>query len=143
MSQYLVDQIGATPNIQIWPRTLVKAARGNGRLESILLSRNDEETEVSAHALFVLIGAIPFTDWLGDNILRDDHGFIISGPEVVRHPSGARVWKLDRQPYLLETCVPGIFVAGDVRTGSLKRVASAVGEGAAAVMFIHQYLATV
>jgi thioredoxin reductase (NADPH) len=143
MSQYLIDQIVGTPNIEISYKTHIVEARGAGRLESLSLKRGEEDIEVTANALFVFIGAIPHTEWLGDNILTDNHGFILSGPDISRHPAGAKSWKLERQPFLLETCVPGVFAAGDVRTGSLKRVASAVGEGAAAVMFIHQYLTSV
>ncbi|TFH06263.1 MAG: response regulator [Spirochaetales bacterium] len=140
MSQYLIEQIGSTSNIEVLARTTVTKATGSDRLKSLTLSHDGQEREVATTALFVMIGAVPATAWLGDGILKDDHGFIVAGPEIIGDPVGSTLWKLDRQPFLLETSVPGIFVAGDVRTGSLKRVASAVGEGAAAVMFIHKYL---
>jgi thioredoxin reductase (NADPH) len=92
--------------------------------------------------MFVFIGATPYSEWLGDDFRRDSHGFILSGADVTRHGANGGGWKLERAPYLLETSVPGVFVAGDVRNGSVKRVASAVGEGSAAVMFVHQYLST-
>ena len=140
MSHYLIDQIDQTPNIRVWTDTEVVEVKGDDRLQSLVLDKSGERTEVDARALFVFIGAIPFTGWLGDEISCDEHGFILSGPEVTREQSGEGRWKLDRPPYLLESSSPGVFVAGDVRTGSVKRVASAVGEGSAAVMFIHQYL---
>lgn len=144
MSQYLIDQIGGTPNIHILTGTQVTAAIGTDRLEKLVLSRqgSSETEEVSAAALFIFIGAMPHTDWLGDVVARDERGFILSGPDVTAAGSSVR-WQQDRVPYMLESSVPGIFVAGDVRHGSVKRVASAVGEGSVAVMFIHQYLSMV
>jgi len=145
MSQYLIDQINATPNIRIRTKTQVKEAIGSTRLESLVLSRgNGETTEtVPASALFIFIGAKPCTDWLGNQIARDPHGFILSGPDIGLNGSDLPKSTLYRTPYMLETNLPGIFVAGDVRHGSVKRVASAVGEGSMAVMFIHRYLETV
>ena len=140
MSQYLIDQIGQTPNIRVWPHTVVTEAKGGDRLASLVLNREGNAIEVDASALFVFIGATPYTEWLGKDVLRDSHGFILSGTDVTRRASEGNGWKLDRAPFLLETSVPGVFVAGDVRNGSVKRVASAVGEGCAAVMFVHQYL---
>ena len=137
MSQYLIDQIEGTANIRVWTNAEVVEACGKDRLEALELDRGGVRSKVDASALFVFIGAIPFTEWLGDEVARDEHGFIPSGPDVSRATSN---WKLERPPYLLESSSPGVFVAGDVRKGSVKRVASAVGEGSAAVMFIHQYL---
>lgn len=140
MSRYLIDQIEQTPKIRVWTNTEVQEAKGEERLQNLVLNKSGTELEVEASALFVFIGATPYTEWLGDQVARDRHGFILSGPEVMRTQNKAGSWKLDRAPYLLESSNAGVFVAGDVRTGSVKRVASAVGEGSAAVMFIHQYL---
>ena len=95
---------------------------------------------VPAQSLFIFIGAAPHTDWLGDRVVRDGRGFIISGSDLSMNGQRPRGWRLERDPYLLETSIPGIFVAGDVRHGSIKRCASAVGEGSIAVQFVHQYL---
>ena len=142
MSQYLVDQIGETPNIQVRLRTEVVEAHGNGNLEAIsTMDCNTGNVErEQASALFIFIGAAPRTDWAGDVVERDQRGFIFTGPDVMRN-GRPRSWTLERDPFLLEASVPGIFVAGDVRHGSVKRVASGVGEGAIAVSFMHQYLA--
>jgi thioredoxin reductase (NADPH) len=94
-----------------------------------------------ADALFIFIGARPYTDWVTSNIVKDDRGFIVTGRDLVTQPSFSSLWKLRRDPYLLETCAPGIFAAGDVRAGAMNRIASAVGEGAMAISFVHQYLA--
>jgi thioredoxin reductase (NADPH) len=149
MSQYLIDQIAAMPNIVIQPRTQVAAVAGDGHLETITLRCTDgREQVVRASSLFVFIGAAPRTDWLGGTVARDPLGFILTGADLPRTPGPTpsapprvRGWPLDREPYLLETSVPGIFCAGDVRHQSVKRVASAVGEGAIAVQFTHHYLA--
>ena len=142
MSQYLVDQIEATPNISVLLHTEVMAVHGSEHLEAVTLINNDtRETEkVKGAALFVFIGALPHTDWLDGVVERDSHGFIITGNDLVRDGKPPKGWKLDRLPFLLESSVPGIFVAGDVRHHSVKRVASAVGEGSIGVQFIHQYL---
>ena len=157
MSQYLIDQIEATPNIRVWSRSEVREARGAERLTHVVIARDGgERTEtVDAAALFIFIGAEPRTDWLADVVARDDHGFVLSGSAAVAPAApapgstdaapraGRRIasgtWA-QRVPGLLETSVPGVFVAGDVRAGSVKRVASAVGEGSMAVMYVHQYL---
>src|SRR2546422_6226845 len=97
-------------------------------------------SDLPAQSLFVLIGALPYTDWLGDTVLRDEHGFILSGPDLVRDGSLPPAWPLARAPYLFETSVPGVFVAGDARHGSIKRVASGVGEGTIAEKMIERYL---
>ena len=139
MSQYLIDQIHATPNIAVRTRASVVGVRGATGLESITLCNDatGQEQTVSAGALFVFIGAQPRTDWVAGVVERDEYGFIklCAGTR----PKG---WPLERLPYLLETNLPGIFVAGDVREQSMNRIASAVGEGAMAIYFIHQYLAT-
>ncbi len=141
MSRYLIDQIEETSNIRVRPCTQVTALHGTMRLEAItLLDLNSGESEtLPTPALFVFIGAEPNTEWLAGVVQRDDHGFILTGPDLIRERPAA--WPEERDPYLLETSTPGIFAAGDVRHGSIKRVASGVGEGAMAVSFIHQYLA--
>ncbi len=142
MSQYLVDQIAATPNIAVKLYTEVLAVHGTEHMEAVTLIDNQtRETEkYPAAALFVFIGALPHTDWLEGVVERDEHGFILTGNDLIRDGKPPKGWKLDRIPFLLESSVPGIFVAGDVRHRSVKRVASAVGEGSIAVQFIHQYL---
>jgi thioredoxin reductase (NADPH) len=142
MSQYLVERIRACPTIEVRLGWEVVAAGGEQHLESLTVrERATGETEdVAATWLFVFIGAMPRTDWLGDDIVRDDHGFVVTGQDLVVGPHAA--WSLDRPPYALETSVPGVFAAGDVRLDSMKRVASAVGEGAMAVHLVHRFLAT-
>jgi thioredoxin reductase (NADPH) len=145
MSQYLIDQIKETPNIQIWPNASVTEAHGDTHLEeiSVLCTDSNKLERVPASAMFIFIGALPRTDWLGDLVERDERGFLLTGPDLIRdgqHPKG---WTLERDPFLLETNIPGIFAVGDVRHGSVKRVASGVGEGSVAVQFIHQYLSKV
>lgn len=142
MSQYLVSRILATPTIEVRLRTEVVGARGDGHLEAVTLADRDSgtEEEVETGWLFVFIGAAPRTDWLGHAVARDGRGFVLTGPEL---PPGPQVgWALERAPYALETSVPGVFAAGDVRLDSMKRVASAVGEGAMSVYLVHRYLAT-
>lgn len=145
MSQYLIDQIKQTENIHIEPHTRVVEVHGEERLEaiSILCSDSGQIEKVPAGALFIMIGAEPQTDWLAGVVERDERGFVLSGPDLLRDGKRPKNWPLDRDPWLLETSVPGIFVVGDVRHGSIKRVASGVGEGANAVQFVHQYLSTV
>ncbi len=145
MSQYLIDQIKATPNIQLWTHASVAEVHGGTHLEeiSVLCSDTNKVERVPASSMFIFIGALPRTDWLGDLVERDDRGFILTGPDLLwegAHPKG---WTLERDPFLLETNVPGVFAVGDVRHGSVKRVASGVGEGSVAVQFIHQYLSKV
>jgi thioredoxin reductase (NADPH) len=145
MSKYLIDQIQATGNIHVETRSQVVEVHGAERLEaiSVLCADSGEVTQVPANSLFIFIGAAPRTDWLAGVVERDDRGFILSGADLLRDGKPPTGWQLDRDPWLLETSVPGIFVAGDVRHGSVKRVASSVGEGSIAVQFIHQYLSTV
>jgi thioredoxin reductase (NADPH) len=141
MSKYLIDEISRTSNIVIEARTHVLEAIGNGHLESLRLQGPAGDSQVPAISLFVFIGAVPVTAWLPPCILRDEKGFILSGSDLRKDGKLPDVWHETREPYLLETSVPGVFVAGDVRCGSIKRVASAVGEGSIAVQFVHQYLA--
>ncbi|HLF42289.1 MAG TPA: FAD-dependent oxidoreductase [Acidimicrobiia bacterium] len=140
MSQYLIDAISAEDNLFVRYRAQLVEARGDTHLEELVLKdRDTDETEVvPAGALFIFIGQSARTDWLGDDVDRDERGFILSGAECGPHPKG---WNLQRSPLPFETSVPGIFVAGDVRHGSVKRVASSTGEGAMAVRFIHEHLA--
>jgi thioredoxin reductase (NADPH) len=142
MSSYLVDQIEATPNISVRPCTTVAEAHGTDHLEGLTLldATTGEKEQVSTQWLFVFIGAEPRTDWLHESVLRDEHGFVFAGPDLLTEGERPAGWPLDRDPYHLETSVPGVFVAGDVRADSVKRVASAVGEGAMAVMLVHRYL---
>jgi thioredoxin reductase (NADPH) len=142
MSYYLIQQIEQAPNISVRTGTVVDAAHGTGRLQRLTLrdTKTGETEDVDAQWMFVFIGAAPLTDWLDGTVLRDERGFILAGPDLTadgRPPAG---WELDRPPYHLETNVPGVFVAGDARAESAKRVASAVGEGAMAVMLVHRYL---
>ncbi|HTE63319.1 MAG TPA: NAD(P)/FAD-dependent oxidoreductase, partial [Solirubrobacteraceae bacterium] len=139
MSHYLIEQIAAIENIEVRTRTRVAAAEGDGQLEVLRLESPDGEEELAAAAMFVFIGAAPYTDWVGDRVGRDERGFVLAGPDLAA-ADGHR-WPLERDPFLLETTLPGVFVAGDVRHRSIKRVASAVGEGSMSVQFIHQYLA--
>ncbi len=145
MSQYLIDQIKQTPNIQIWTHASVTEVHGDKHLEgiSVLCSDTNKIEHVSACVMFIFIGALPQTDWLGASIERDERGFILTGPDAMPGGERPKGWPLDRDPFLLETSVPGIFAVGDVRHGSIKRVASGVGEGSVAVQFIHQYLSKV
>ena len=142
MSYYLIQQLGAIENVSVRTCTEVVGAHGDGRLESLTLRCSNDGTHdrVEAGYMFVFIGAEPRTDWLGDTVARDSRGFVCTGPDLMlegKRPSG---WDRDRDPYHLETSVPGIFAAGDVRSNSVKRVASAVGEGAMAVTLVHRYL---
>jgi len=140
MSKYLIDQIAATSNIIVETRTEVAAMCGDGHLESLTLKTPQGEQVRPATSLFVFIGAAPKTDWLPNEVAKDSKGFILAGPDLKTKAPGS--WRLERDPYLLESSVPGVFVAGDVRYNSVKRCASAVGEGSISVQFMHQYLAT-
>jgi thioredoxin reductase (NADPH) len=145
MSHYLIEQIERTPNIEVWSKSSVVAVHGDTRLSAITVhcSTTNEKQELPASSLFIFIGAQPRTEWLGDLVMRDANGFILSGPDLLKDGKRPATWTLDRDPGLLESSVPGIFAVGDVRHGSIKRVASGVGEGAVVVQFIHQYLAKV
>lgn len=142
MSSYLVTQIEAVPNIRVRTGTTVTEAHGTDHLEGLTLldAATGDKESVDTQWLFIFIGAAPRTDWLDESVMRDDYGFVLTGPDLLvdgQRPAG---WTLDRDPYHLETSIPGVFVAGDVRADSVKRVASAVGEGAMAVVLVHRYL---
>ena len=143
MSQYLVDRIESHERIEVRTRTSVAACHGGDRLEAVTVRDADtgETTQEPASLLFVFIGAAPHTDWLPPDVARDARGFVYTGPDIP--PSALDGWPIERPPFLLEASVPGVFVAGDVRAESVKRVASAVGEGSVAVAFIHRHLASV
>lgn len=143
MSQYLVDRIDEASNVHVRPTVQVAAVDGKERLESVTLEnlKSGERDTVPAGAMFIFIGAMPRTEWVDGVVERDRYGFILTGPEVVRDGHRPKGWWAERDPFWLESSVPGIFVAGDVRSKSIKRVASAVGEGAMAVSLIHQHLA--
>lgn len=145
MSQYLIDQIKETPNIQLWTHASVAEVHGDSHLEevSVLCTDTGKTERVPANAMFIFIGALPRTQWLANVVERDERGFILTGPDLMRDGQRIKGWTLDRDPFLLETNVPGLFAVGDVRHGSVKRVASGVGEGSVAVQFIHQYLSKV
>ncbi len=143
MSQYLIDQINGTPNIKLLPCTEIIGGAGNDKLETLSIKdlNSGQTREAEAGALFIFIGAKPLTDWIEVDIIKDEKGFIETGRDLVNHPRYRQIWKQAREPYSLETCMTGIFAAGDVRSGAMNRVASAVGEGAMAVSFVHKYLA--
>ena len=143
MSRYLIQRITSAPGVEVRYRSEVVACRGDGHLEALTLCNRDtgEKEEVATSWLFVFIGASPRTSWLGPDVARDDKGFVVTGQDLVT-VSHDHAWPLARTPYALETSVPGVFAAGDVRLDSMKRVASAVGEGAMAVYLVHRYLAT-
>ncbi|MFZ4720259.1 MAG: FAD-dependent oxidoreductase [Ilumatobacteraceae bacterium] len=147
MSQYLVERIHATENIDVLLHTEIQSGTGTDHLETLtLVNRQTGETEtVDANWVYAFIGALPRTDWLGDDVARDSKGFILTGPDVaaLRRDDGTPQWSLERMPFLLETSKPGVFAAGDVRLASMKRVASAVGEGSSAVSNVHMYLETI
>src|SRR5690606_18730194 len=143
MSHYLVKRIYEHARIDVRLNTEVTACHGDDHLERLTLldTRTGAAEEVASRYLFVFIGAAPHTDWLGDEVARDDRGFVLTGPDL-NAEQHLKNWPLERAPFLLETNVPGIFASGDVRSGSVKRVASAVGEGSVAVYFMHRFLAS-
>lgn len=143
MSQYLIEQLAAKANISVRTQCEVVAARGGEHLEAIVVRdrQSQHEQTLPTDALFVFIGADAQTEWLPQTILRDERGYLLTGRDVVADRVAGGRWSLPRDPYLLESNVPGVFAAGDVRHGSIKRVASGVGEGSMSIAFIHQYLA--
>jgi thioredoxin reductase (NADPH) len=145
MSSYLIDQIKGTANIQVLGRTEIKEAIGDGRIQQVRIGSIDggETALRQADAVYIFIGSKPYTDWIGDEIIRNDKGFIETGRDAKNYDRFNRIWKLKRDPYLLETSAHGIFAAGDVRANAMNRVASAVGEGSMAISFVHKYLAEV
>jgi len=142
MSHYLIEQLEQLKNVRVRTNCEVVGASGDDHLERVRIAdrKAGTEEEVDTSWLFVFIGAAPCTDWLGKEILRDDRGFVRTGPDLVVDGQPPPDWPLDRHPYFLETSVPGVFAAGDVRGQSVKRVASAVGEGVMAVTLIHRYV---
>jgi thioredoxin reductase (NADPH) len=145
MSQYLIDQIAEVPNIEVQLSTRVIAVHGDDRLQSITVVTGPDSTprEVPATGLYIFIGAEPRTAWLDSTVERDERGFVLTGPDLMHEGKRPRGWSLDRDPGLLEASVPGVFAVGDVRHGSIKRVASGVGEGSVAIQLVHQYLAKI
>ena len=145
MSQYLIDQINGTENINVRVRTSIIEAIGTDRLEALVIKDNDtgDIETVPAAALFVFIGAKPHSEFVADVVERNEAGFILTGPDLIRDGRRPKNWRLNRDPFLLETSVPGIFAAGDIRQDTIRRVASAVGQGSTAVSLVHQYLKTV
>jgi thioredoxin reductase (NADPH) len=142
MSQYLIKQIEETKKIRLRPRTDLESVEGNKHVERVVLRQDSgEPEEQQMDAVFVFIGTKPRSEWLPAAVLRDPSGFVITGRDLAADPRYARTWKERREPMLLETSAPGVFAAGDIRAGAINRVASAVGEGAMAVRFIHEYLA--
>jgi len=143
MSTYLIQQIADLPNIEVLTDTEVKEATGDKHLEHLMLENvvTGEKINGPAAALYIFIGAKPYTEWLGGEIQRDPRGFIETGHELKVYKDFSQRWKLKRDPFLLETSTPGIFAAGDVRSGAMNRIASAVGEGSMAISFVHKYLA--
>jgi thioredoxin reductase (NADPH) len=145
MSQYFIHQISESENIRVWLNSVVTEAKGENKLAAITVTNlvtRDQQT-VPAAGLFIYISAEPHTEWLDKIIQRDVHGFILTGLDLVQNDLRPHGWSVDRQPFLLETSIPGIFAAGDVRHGSIKRIAAGVGEGSTAIQLIHQYLTKV
>jgi thioredoxin reductase (NADPH) len=145
MSAYLIEQIKGVPNIILRPKTEIAEAMGSDKLDQLTLTNieTSETATVQADALYIFIGAKPFTDWIALDIIKDEKGFIETGRELKGYENFTKIWKENRDPYLLETSCPGIFAAGDVRARAMNRVAAAVGEGSMAISFVHKYLAEV
>jgi thioredoxin reductase (NADPH) len=144
MSSYLIDQISNTANIKLWTEGEVEEVKGVDQLESVVVRfKNGEKVEKTIDAMFIFIGAQAVTKWLPDQVLKDDRNFVLTGVDLKNHPQFKKLWKRKRDPYLLETSIPGVFSAGDVRSGAMNRVASAVGEGAMSISMVHKYLAEI
>lgn len=144
MSSYLIEQINHTPKIKLWTEGEVKEVIGEEKLEKIsVVFKNGEMKEVDAAALFIFIGAQAVTQWLPESVVKDKRNFVITGVDLKYDPKYKKFWKLSRDPYLLETSIPGVFSGGDVRSGAMNRVASAVGEGAMTISMVHKYLAEI
>lgn len=141
MSRYLIDQIARTPNIRLRTHTEIARVEGSDHVERVTFARAGDEQPDQVDAVFVFIGTRPRSDWLPDAVLRDERGFVLTGRDLMSSPAYARTWKTPREPFALETSVPGVFAAGDVRASAMNRVASAVGEGSMVVRFVHEYLA--
>ncbi len=143
MSSYLIDQINGTENIELLTHREIVDARGDGHLQGLTLKNCEDDStyDVDADGLFIFIGAKPYTEWIHDHVIKNNRGFIETGRELTKYDEYPKLWKLERQPYMLESCSPGIFAAGDVRAGAMNRVASAVGEGAMSIKYVHEYLA--
>jgi thioredoxin reductase (NADPH) len=142
MSRYLIDQLRRHLRVEVHHGTEVREIIGDGTLQGVVIEDNatGERRTLDARAMFVFIGAEPHVRWLGDQLALDDHGFILTGPAAIQSAAAAKSWYLTRAPFFLETSRPGIFAAGDVRSGSIKRVASAVGEGSMSVRLVHEHL---
>jgi thioredoxin reductase (NADPH) len=145
VSEYLVDRVTHTPNIEILPKSKVVALHGDDMLRAITIRNCEtgEERTIETGFLFLCLGGVPNTQWAKEvGIVRDEQGYLVTGPDLRKFGPVTESWKLNREPYYLETSMPGVFAAGDVRHGSIKRVASAVGEGAMTIAFVHRYLAS-
>ena len=145
MSQYLIDRIDATPNISVFPNEVVESAIGENSLEKVKIKnkKTGEEKTLDMAAMFIFIGSAPHSEMAKDFVAVDEKGFIVTGPELPRHKNKVKGWNLERDPYLFETNIPGVFAVGDVRSGANRRVAAAVGEGSAVIHMVHRYLQTV
>mgnify|MGYP000287415792 CR=1 FL=1 len=145
MSAYLIDQINGTPNIHLLAKKEIEEAHGSDKIQSLSLENVETKNieQKPADAVYIFIGAKPYTEWVATDILKDDKGFIETGRDMKLHENFNKIWKLQRDPYLLETSSPGIFAAGDVRAGAMNRVASAVGEGSMSISFVHKYLSEI
>jgi thioredoxin reductase (NADPH) len=145
MSAYLIEQIRLSANIEVLANTEICEAMGHKYLEHLVLMnvKTQEKTTHDASALYIFIGAKPYTDWIHLDIIKNNREFIETGRDLAAYDTFQKIWKLKRDPFLLETSCPGVFAAGDVRAGAMNRVASAVGEGSMAISFVHKYLAEV